>query len=459
MAAQRRRAREAWKGGDDVAALEIYRSVLEVTGLTDFVGYEEEVAEGQVLAIVADGETIDKAEEGREVEVFLSRTPFYGESGGQVGDIGVIETETGIGLVSDTQHSLQGLHGHRLTVDSGFIAVGQTATAVIDSPRREAIRKSHTGTHVLHWALREVLGQHAKQAGSLVEPGRVRFDFSHFSQVAPEELSEVEAGVNQRLIENARVQTTVTSKEQAEQMGALAFFGDKYGETVRVVQVGNFSVEFCGGTHTHSSAQVGPLLITSESSIGSNLRRLEALTGMAAYQRMAEVRQNMDRAGQLLKTGATDVPARIESLLERVSGLEKELEALRGQHRGEVAAELAASAQRIGDASLVVAGAPDLDVNSLRQLALGVRDRLRGRSLVVVGSEHGGKGVLIGLVSKDLVAVGVSAAEVISDAARELGGGGSRDPELAQAGGQHGDRLPQALELAREAAERALGGL
>jgi alanyl-tRNA synthetase len=459
MAAQRRRAREAWKGGDDVAALEIYRSVLEVTGLTDFVGYEEEVAEGQVLAIVADGETIDRAEEGRVVEVFLSRTPFYGESGGQVGDIGVIETETGIGLVSDTQHSLQGLHGHLLTVDSGFIAVGQTATAVIDSPRREAIRKSHTGTHVLHWALREVLGQHAKQAGSLVEPGRVRFDFSHFSQVAPEELSEVEAGVNQRLIENARVQTTVTSKEQAEQMGALAFFGDKYGETVRVVQVGNFSVEFCGGTHTHSSAQVGPLLITSESSIGSNLRRLEALTGMAAYQRMAEVRQNMDRAGQLLKTGATDVPARIESLLERVSGLEKELEVLRGQHRGEVAAELAASAQRIGDASLVVAGAPDLDVNSLRQLALGVRDRLRGRSLVVVGSEHGGKGVLIGLVSKDLVAVGVSAAEVISDAARELGGGGSRDPELAQAGGQHGDRLPQALELAREAAERALGGL
>jgi len=459
MAAQRKRARDAWKGGDDVAALEIYRSVLEVSGLTDFVGYEQETAEGQVLAIVVDGETIDRAEKGREVEVFLSRTPFYGESGGQVGDTGVIETETGIGLVMDTQHSLQGLHGHRLKVDSGFIAVGQQTSAVIDSPRREAIRKSHTGTHVLHWALRDVLGQHARQAGSLVEPGRVRFDFSHFAQVAPQELAEVEAEVNQKLIENATVQTTVTTKEQAEQMGALAFFGDKYGELVRVVQVGEFSIEFCGGTHTHSSAQVGPLLITSESSIGSNLRRLDALTGMAAYHRIAEIREGMDRAGQLLKVGASDVPARVEALMERVSGLERELDTIRTQQRGELAAEMASSPGKVGEASLVVADAGHLDANSLRQLALGIRDRLGGRSVVVVGSEHAGKGVLIGLVAKDLVAAGVSAADVIADAARELGGGGSRDPELAQAGGQHGERLPQALELAREAAERALGGL
>ena len=239
----------------------------------------------------------------------------------------------------------------------------------------------------------------------------------------------------------------------------MAFFGDKYGETVRVVQVGEFSIEFCGGTHTHSSAQVGPLLITSESSIGSNLRRLDALTGMAAYQRIAEIRDGMDRAGQLLKVGPADVPARVEALMERVTGLEKELDTIRSQQRGELAAELAASPTKIGEASLVVAGAGDLDANSLRQLALGIRDRLGGRSVVVVGSENAGKGVLIGLISKDLVAAGLSAADVIADAARELGGGGSRDPELAQAGGQHGERLPQALELAREAAERALGSL
>ena len=252
MAAQRQRARAAWKGGDEVAALDVYRSVLDVTGPTEFVGYEIEMAEGQVLAIVDDGEAIERADHGRDVEVFLSRTPFYGESGGQVGDSGSIETETGKGVVYDTQHALQGLHGHRLRVESGFIAVGQVARAAIDSPRREAIRKSHTGTHVLHWGLRDVLGDHAHQAGSLVEPGRLRFDFSHFAQVETVELAEVELAVNQRLIDNPPVKTTITSKDQAEAMGALAFFGDKYGETVRVVQVGEFSVEFCGGTHTQT---------------------------------------------------------------------------------------------------------------------------------------------------------------------------------------------------------------
>ena len=459
MNAQRQRARAAWKGGDEVAALDVYRSVLDVTGSTEFVGYEEEVAEGQVLAIVADGESIERADEGREVEVFLSRTPFYAESGGQVGDNGTITTQTGSGVVSDTRHALQGLHGHRLRVGSGFIAVGQQASAVIDSPRREAIRKSHTGTHVLHWGLRQVLGDHAHQAGSLVEPGRLRFDFSHFAQVDKTELAEVELEVNQRLIDNARVTTTVTSKEQAEEMGALAFFGDKYGDTVRVVKVGEFSTEFCGGTHTHTSAQVGPLLINSESSIGSNLRRVEALTGLAAYQRLVEVRASMDRAEHLLNVGHGEAPDRIEALMEKVVGLERELETYRTQRRGELAGELASNATRIGEATLVVAEAGDLDGASLRQLALGIRDRTGPRSVVVVGSRHGGKGALIGLLSKDLVEAGVSAADVISDAAKELGGGGSRDTELAQAGGQHGERLEAALDLARSAAEQALGAL
>ena len=376
MEAQRQRARAAWKGGDEVAALEVYRSVLEVAGATEFVGYEEEVAEGLVLAIVAEGESIERADEGREVEVFLSRTPFYAESGGQVGDSGTIVTPTGSGVVFDTRHALQGLHGHRLQVSSGFIAVGQEASAVIDSPRREAIRKSHTGTHVLHWGLRQVLGDHAHQAGSLVEPGRLRFDFSHFAQVDKGELADVELSVNQKLIDNARVTTTVTSKEQAEEMGALAFFGDKYGDTVRVVKVGEFSTEFCGGTHTHTSAQVGPLLISSESSIGSNLRRVEALTGLAAYQRLVEVRASMDRAEHLLNAGYAETPARIEALMEKVAGLEREVETYRSQRRGEMAGELASNATRIGEARLVVAEAEDLDGASLRQIALGIRDRI-----------------------------------------------------------------------------------
>ncbi|MGH8950009.1 MAG: alanine--tRNA ligase [Acidimicrobiia bacterium] len=459
MAEQRGRARAAWKGGDEAAAQDVYRAVLDVTGPTDFVGYETGVADGQILAIVADGETIDRADQGRQVELFLSRTPFYGESGGQVGDTGHIETETGKGVVLDTQHSLQGLHGHRLRVESGHLAVGQRADAVIDSPRREAIMRSHTGTHVLHWALRDVLGDHASQAGSLVEPGRLRFDFSHFSQVAPQELASVEAEANEKLIDNQRVQTTVTTKERAEAMGALAFFGDKYGDTVRVVQVGDFSTEFCGGTHTHTSAEVGPLLVTSESSIGSNLRRVEALTGLAAYQQLVDLRDGLDRTGRLLKVSGPEVPVRVEALLERVETLEGELDAVRSQRRGELAVELAGQATRVGESSLVVAPSPDLDGNALRQLALGVRDRLGSPSVVVVGSSHGGKGSLVSVISKDLVASGISAAGIIEGAAAELGGGGSRDPELAQAGGPRGEHLDTALGLARESAERALGSL
>ena len=459
MAEQKRRARAAWKGGDQAVALDAYRSLLEVTGVTDFVGYETDTTEGQVLAMVADGETIERADEGREVELFLSRTPFYGESGGQVGDTGIIETDTGRGVVLDTQHAIQGLHGHRLRVQSGYLAVGQLAAATIDSPRRDAIRKSHTGTHVLHWALRDVLGDHASQAGSLVEPGRLRFDFSHFTQMAPEELAEVEAEVNERLIENNRVTTTVTTKDMAEEMGALAFFGDKYGDTVRVVQVGTFSTEFCGGTHTHTSAQVGPLLITSESSIGSNLRRVEALTGVYAYRQLVDMRASLDRTSHLLKAAGPDVPSRVEALLERVDGLETELDTIRSQRRGELAGELAAQATRLGVYSLVVAPARDLDPNSLRQLALGIRDRIEGGSVIVVGGVHGGKGALVGLVTKDLVAAGVSAAEIIGGAAEKLGGGGSRDPELAQAGGSHGENLDAALDVARDSAERLLGSM
>jgi alanyl-tRNA synthetase len=459
MSAQRERARAAWKGGEGVEAAEGYRTVIDGHGLSDFVGYEFEAADGVLLAMIAEGETIERADEGVEVEVFLDKTPFYAESGGQVGDTGRIDTETGSALVLDTHHAIQGLHGHKARVTKGHLVTGQPVQTAIDSPRREAIRKSHTGTHVLHWGLRDVLGEHAGQAGSLVEPGRLRFDFSHFQQVAPRELIEVEGEVNARLVANSGVNTTVTSKQDAEKMGAIAFFGDKYGETVRVVQVGDFSTEFCGGTHTSTSGQVGPLIITSESSIGSNLRRVEALTGMAAYDHLVAMRRALSRTGETLKAAPGDVPGRVEQLLERVTGLERELESIRREQHGSVAEELAADATDVGPNSLVVADVGDVAGNELRQIALDVRDRLAGPSMVVVGSAAGGKGALIGLLSKDLVEAGLSAAELIAEAARSLGGGGSRDPELAQAGGPHGEVLTQALEVARTQAEQALSDL
>ncbi len=460
MQAQRERARAAWKGVETVEAQNLYRGIADTHGLTEFVGYELEMADGVVLALLVNGELVDRAEEGQLVEVFLDRTPFYGESGGQVGDIGMIETETGRLVVVDTKHAIQGLHGHRARVEGGYVAAGQQATATIDSPRREATRKSHTGTHVLHWAIRDVLGDHAAQAGSLVEPGRFRFDFSHYSQVPKGQLAEIEASANERLIANHKVTTVVTSKDKAKEMGALAFFGETYGDTVRVVQVGGFSVEFCGGTHTSTSGQVGPLIITTETSVGSNLRRVEALTGLNAYQHIVALRETLSDTGRLLNTGnPAEVPARLEQILSRMDNLEEQIETIRGQNRSALATELAGAAVKLGDVPLVVAGAGEVDPASLRQLALAIRDRLGSPSVVIVGSVSNEKGALVGVVSKDLVDRGVSAADMVAVGAAEMGGGGSRDPELSQAGGPHGMRINEALEKAREAAERALTGL
>jgi alanyl-tRNA synthetase len=460
MLVQRERARAAWKGVDSAEAELVYRAIVEDHGLTDFLGYEEERAGGAILALIVDGEQVTAAGEGQMVEVFLDRTPFYAESGGQVGDIGAIDTETGLLVVLDTKHAVQGLHGHRGRVERGSLAVGQAATAVIDSPRREGIRKSHTGTHVLHWAIRDVLGDHAGQAGSLVESGRLRFDFSHFSQVPKEDLALIEAEANQRLIANHHVSTVVTSKQEAQAMGAIAFFGDKYGEVVRVVRVGDFSTEFCGGTHTATSSQVGPLIVLSESSIGSNLRRVEALTGVNAYDHVVRLREAVTHAGRLLNTGnPSEVPARLEQLLARVESLEAQLEAIESQRRGSMTADLAAGAHKVGEASLVVGSIPETDPDGLRQVALGVREQVEGPVVVIVGALSDGKGALVAAVSKELTSRGVSAGDLIAPSAARLGGGGSRDPELAQAGGPAGALLQEALDLAKEHAEMALTAL
>ncbi|MEX2423543.1 MAG: alanine--tRNA ligase [Acidimicrobiia bacterium] len=455
MEAQRRRAKKNWKGGDAAALGEFYRSVLDDAGPTCFLGYEVDATSGKVLAIVADGEQVESADEGRAVEIFLDRTPFYAESGGQVGDTGTITTDTGTVAVYDTQHAVQGFHGHRGKIRSGTLRVGQDADLVIDSPRRDRIRKSHTGTHVLHWALRDVLGDHASQAGSLVESGRLRFDFSHFAALSDEETQQVEAHANRRLIANHQVHTEVTTQDRAKEMGALAFFGDKYGETVRVVKVGEFSVEFCGGTHTSAAGEVGPLVILGESSIGSNIRRVEALTGEAAYDHLVEVRDHLDRAGSLLRAPAADVPERIRGLMDRVGALEDEIDAIRAQRRSDLASELAGQAETVGDARTVVADVGEMPPEQLRQLAMGVRDRLQS-GIVVLGSVSGGKGALVGIVSTDLVSNGISASDLLAPAARVLGGGGSRDPELAQAGGPHGDQIVAAIDAARDEVGRAL---
>ncbi len=455
MAAQRTRAKAAFTGGAEAALGQMYLSILDAVGPTNFVGYEAEASSATVLAMLLEGDQVERGEKGQTVEVFLDTTPFYAESGGQVGDTGTIKTETGTVAVFDTKHAVQGFHGHRGKVTDGFIQTGQPADLAIDSPRRERIRKSHTGTHLVHAALRKVIGDQAHQAGSLVEPGRLRFDFNHHAPLADDEIAEIERLTNEQIIHNSNIKTLVTSMDEAKAQGALAFFGDKYGDTVRMVRIGEFSKELCGGTHTPSAGQVGPIVLTAESSVGSNVRRIEAFSGSDGYTYLAKMRHLLDSAGATLRAAPGDVPARIEALLDKNQSLESELAALADQARSADAAELVAEASQVGAVSLVVADRSNLRPDELRLLAMAVRDRLTS-GVVLIGSAFGGKGALVGLVTKDQVERGVSAADLVAAGASYLGGGGSRDPELAQAGGPNGSNLGAALEAARESAERTL---
>ncbi|MDQ6852107.1 MAG: alanine--tRNA ligase, partial [Actinomycetota bacterium] len=324
MEEQRTRAREAVKaeGGRESAPVELYRELVDDFGPTDFTGRQEyETADAKVVALVAGGERLAQASEGAKVDVVVDRTPFYAESGGQVGDTGTLTTSDGRTQVRvlDTQYGIPGsLVLHRAQVLRGELAEGDSVTAAIDAERRDRIRRNHTATHVLHWALREVLGPHVKQSGSLVAPDRLRFDFSHFQAVTPEELEQIEDVANREIITDAPVRHYETTREHAEAIGAIAFFGEKYGDLVRVLEAGDHSVELCGGTHVHALGFIGPVKIVNEQSIGANLRRIEAVTGDAAIERIHDEERQLRRAADTLKVPASELPDRIQQLQQQV---------------------------------------------------------------------------------------------------------------------------------------------
>jgi alanyl-tRNA synthetase len=383
-------------------------------------------------------------------------TTFYAESGGQVGDTGTATTETGVLQVTDTQHAVQDLHGHRATVRSGSISVGEVAALSVDPGRRERIRKSHSGTHILHWALRTVVGPHVQQAGSLVEPGRLRFDFSHYEGLTDEEVFEVERLANERVIENAHVRAFQVTRKEAEEMGALAFFGDKYGDVVRIVEAGSYSRELCGGTHVHTTGQVGPLVVVGESSIGSNLRRIEAYTGSAGYGYFTELRRKLRATADSLRVQPEKVDEAAAALAVRSREQEARIAQIEAQTRSEAAEDLVESAEEVDGRKLVIASREGLSPDALRQLGMQVRDRI-GSGIAVLGSSRDGKASLVVVVSRDLVTHGANAAEIAGPAAKLLGGGSSRDPEMAQAGGPQGDRLGDGVEAAARLARESLG--
>jgi alanyl-tRNA synthetase len=456
MQEQRTRAKEAHKaagGKGEGAPLELYRELADELGATDFTGRQEyETVGAKVRALIGERDRLAQAGEGIPVSLVLDRTPFYAESGGQVGDTGVIETIAGARVrVDDTQYALPGLVLHRGAVVEGTIAEGDEATARIDGARRDAIRRNHTATHILHWALREVLGEHVKQAGSFVGPDRLRFDFSHHEALTRDQLDRIEALANAEIIGDAPVRHYETTKEHAESLGAIAFFGDKYGDLVRVLEAGEHSIELCGGTHVHALGFIGPIKIVSEGSIGANLRRIEAVTGAGALDRIHDEEVALRDLADTLKVSVGELPGRVDGLLARVKELEDEVARARMREATAEAGTLAASA---GDGA-VVARRDGLSSGDLRTLAVATRDALGSGIVALVGMQDGKAGLAVA-VSKDKVAAGVSAADLARDAAKTLGGGTAKHADVVQGGGQNVDAIDDALALL-ETSVRAAG--
>ena len=438
MQEQRTRAKEARKGANvDEDRVDLYREVMEQFGTTEFTGYVEKESVGRVLAVLpgVDG----------TVEIFLDRTPFYAESGGQVGDHGLLVTETGTARVLDCTNAIPGLRRHLAHVVSGEVAAGQTATATIDDDRRSAIRRNHTATHILHWALREVLGNHVKQAGSLVDPDRLRFDFSHYAAVTPDEMVRIEALANGEVLSNDSVRSYETTKVEAEAMGAHAFFGDKYGDIVRVLEAGRKSLELCGGTHVKATGDIGTIKIISEGSIGSNLRRIEAVTGFGSVALLQRESATVAQAASLVGATPDGLVEGIQKRLDEIKSLKDEIKTLRSRAAAGQAADLAAQQEN----GVVVARIDGLNANDLRDLALAIRQQSGIRAAVLIGVTDTGGVSLVAAARPDS---GLEAGALIKDAARATGGGGGGKGDIASAGGKNVAAVDEAVVIARKAA-------
>jgi alanyl-tRNA synthetase len=406
-------------------------------------------SEGKVLRIWRAGEDGSSASAGETVDVVLDRTPFYAEAGGQVGDTGWLEADDVRAEVLDTTCPLEGVVVHRVRVERGELRRGSVVRASVDAPRRAAIARAHTATHLLHWALRQRLGPHATQAGSLVAPDRLRFDLSHLQALSATERADITELVNQRILEDKPVTWTVVSREAAREAGAMALFGEKYGEEVRMVAMGDFSKELCGGTHLDRTAAIGAFLITSEGSIGAGLRRIEAVTGMAAV-RLAEQRGGLlSQASEALRCPPEEAPDKIAAALAEIKRLGKELNAARSRGAGELARELAGRAEAVDGIPVLAASVPDQTADALRALADRLLEML-GSGVVVLGTVADDKVLFVSEVSPDLAGKVVHAGNLLREVAKVAGGGGGGRPNFAQAGGQDPSKLEEALARVRE---------
>jgi alanyl-tRNA synthetase len=443
MAAQRDRARRAAKKEQVEEEL---TEVATSAGPTQFLGYQTLEAEGNLTAMLLDGDS-DVAEEGQDVRFVLDRTPFYAESGGQVADHGYVRTGGGLIRVVDVQWGPGDVIVHIGVVQSGEVREGEDVHAEVDRVRREATARSHTATHVVHWTLRHVLGEHARQAGSLVAPGRLRFDFPHHSAVPRDLLAQAEEVANHRLAEDALVRIYETTFEEAKNQGALALFGERYGEFVRVVEVGDYSIELCGGTHVPRTGNVAIVRILGEGSIGAGMRRVEALVGPDALKEWTAEHVIIEEVSELLRAEPPAIPDRVRGLMERLKRYESELGKIGAAQRADLIEQITSRASDVAGAK-VVAAMHDGDAGELRELAQGAVARLENANgaAVVLGSARGGGALIVAACSKNLVGRGVSAPLLLEPAAVAVGGRAGGKPILGTAGGPNGAAVNEAVE-------------
>jgi alanyl-tRNA synthetase len=456
MDAQRARARaSAGFRLTDAESAEAYAALSHIQ--TRFVGYETRCHETTIAGIIAGGQTVESAEEGDEAEVVLFETPFYAESGGQVGDIGEISGPAGRFQVQDTQRTEGGLILHRGRIVEGRIAVNDDVVAQVDAEKCRDTARNHTGTHLLHAALRRVLGPHARQAGSLVSPERLRFDFTHIEALKPDELAAVQRLVNEKIRENLPVRTWRTSYEEATAGGATALFDEKYAAEVRVVEVPEeeegerYSAELCGGTHVQSTGEIGSLIIVSEESVGAGMRRIEAVTGRGAEEYVRGRLAALDRLGARLGVpgGPAELEQRVDSLLDEMESLNKRVRVLERELGRHTAESLLKDVENVDGSAVLAARVPATSPETLREMGDWLRGHLKS-AVVVLGTIVGGRPSFLAMVTPDLTARGLHAGDLVKKVAQVTGGGGGGRPEMAQAGGVEAARLDDALRLARK---------
>ena len=445
MDQQRARSRAAWTGSGE-QELPPALAKLKAEGFTcAFIGYEGLTGTSPAALILVDGEAVDAVGEGQKAELVAAQTPFYGAAGGQVGDVGLIEGPKGKARVLDTLKPGGELMVHQIQVTEGGIAQGDQLSFSVDPGARAATAANHTATHLLHAALRQHLGEHVKQAGSMVSPERLRFDFSHFEAMTPEELRAVERTVNEGVRANISLDTQVMGIDEAMATGAMALFEERYGDQVRLVRIPGVSKELCGGTHAGATGDIGFFKIVSESSVAAGVRRLEALTGGAAVEAVQALEAEANKAAAALKVSRPELAERVGRLMATLKEREREVQTLKGRLAGASSRDLMSEAVEAAGVKVLAVKVEVDNPKALRDLADTVRDKL-GSGVAVLGAESGGKALLLALVTKDL-AGRFHAGNLVKELAPMVGGGGGGRPDMAQAGGQK----PEGLEAAMAA--------